>query len=95
MLGFAADNLNIRFKVVPFDEMYGPEASRALVNKKLKEAAISNNWVFSNQHPGKLVVRDGRTGQNFQNPIRNSIFKSAHGASSIASKPAPAIRSAK
>jgi DNA-directed RNA polymerase subunit beta len=69
LLGFAADNLNIRFKVVPFDEMYGPEASRALVNKKLKEAAISNNWVFSNQHPGKLVVRDGRTGQNFQNPI--------------------------
>ena len=69
LLGFAADNLNIRFKVVPFDEMYGPEASRALVNKKLKEAAISKNWVFSNLHPGKLIVRDGRTGQNFQNPI--------------------------
>jgi DNA-directed RNA polymerase subunit beta len=34
LLGFAADKLNIRFKIVPFDEMYGPEASRALVNKK-------------------------------------------------------------
>ena len=69
LLGFAADNLNVRFKVVPFDEMYGPEASRALVNKKLKEAAVSEDWMFSNLHPGKLVVRDGRTGKAFQNPI--------------------------
>merc|ERR1712118_613655 len=29
LLGFAADKLNVRFKVVPFDEMYGSEASRA------------------------------------------------------------------
>ena len=36
LLGLAADNLNVRFKIVPFDEMYGVEASRALVNKKLK-----------------------------------------------------------
>jgi DNA-directed RNA polymerase subunit beta len=70
LLGFAADKLNVRFKVVPFDEMYGSEASRALVNKKLKEAAsISNNWIFSSQHPGKILLRDGRTGQFFENPI--------------------------
>ena len=69
LLGLAADNLNVRFKIVPFDEMYGDEASRALVNKKLKEAANSNEWVFSPQHPGKMVLRDGRTGQFFENPI--------------------------
>ena len=52
-----------------FHEMYGTEASRALVNKKLKEASVSKDWVFSNQHPGKMVLRDGRTGQFFENPV--------------------------
>ena len=35
----------------------GAEASRALVNKKLKEAAVSKPWVFSDQHPGKNDVK--------------------------------------
>ena len=69
LLGLAADNLNIRLKVVPFDEMYGAEASRALVNKKLKEAACDKKWLFAPRHPGKVILRDGRTGQNFANPI--------------------------
>ena len=71
LLGLTADNLGSRFKVIPFDEMYGSEASRALVNKKLKEAAIRKKqpWLFSEQHPGKMVLRDGRTGQPFDNPI--------------------------
>ncbi len=69
LLGLAADNLNVRFKIVPFDEMYGSEASRALVNKKLKEASYNKKWLFSQQHPGKMVLRDGRTGQFFENPI--------------------------
>jgi DNA-directed RNA polymerase subunit beta len=69
LLGFAMHNLNIRCKVVPFDEMYGSEASRALVNTKLKEASQSKDWLFSNKHPGKMVIRDGRTGKNFENPI--------------------------
>ena len=49
--------------------MYGVEASRALVNKKLKEAANSRKWLFSQKHPGKILVRDGRTGKYFENPI--------------------------
>ncbi len=69
LLGLAADNLDVRFKIVPFDEMYGEEASRALVNRKLKEAADTKNWLFSPKHPGKVVLRDGRTGQFFDNPI--------------------------
>jgi len=69
LLGFAMQNLNIRCKVVPFDEMYGSEASRALVNTKLKEASQSKGWLFTNKHPGKMVLRDGRTGKNFENPI--------------------------
>jgi DNA-directed RNA polymerase subunit beta len=69
LLGLAADNLDVRFKIVPFDEMYGAEASRALVNKKLKEAASEKDWIFSSKHPGKIVLRDGRTGKNFDNPV--------------------------
>jgi DNA-directed RNA polymerase subunit beta len=69
LLGFAVNNLNVRCKIVPFDEMYGSEASRALVNKKLKEAASSKKWVFAGEHPGKMVLRDGRTGKSFENPI--------------------------
>jgi DNA-directed RNA polymerase subunit beta len=69
LLGLAANNLNSRFKVVPFDEMYGAEASRALVNKKLKQASNVNKWVFSPTHPGKMMLNDGRTGQYFDNPV--------------------------
>ena len=81
LLGLAADNLNLRFKIVPFDEMYGAEASRALVNKKLKDAAQNKDWLFSSKHPGKLVLRDGRTGQNFENPVtvgRGYMLKLVH-----------------
>ena len=69
LLGLAAENLNVRFKIVPFDEMYGSEASRALVNKKLKEASIDKPWLFSSQHPGKMILRDGRTSQVLENPV--------------------------
>ena len=69
LLGLAAETLNVRFKIVPFDEMYGAEASRALVHKKLEEAAFNKPWFFSDQHPGKMILRDGRTSQFFENPI--------------------------
>ena len=70
LLGFAAENLNTRFKVIPFDEMHGSEASRALINTKLSEAAQRNeNWLFSSHHPGKMMLTDGRTGKMFENPV--------------------------
>lgn len=71
LLGLAGQYLQKRFKVVPFDEMYGPEASRALVNNKLRQASVEsgNNWLFSNHHPGKIILFDGRTGEAFDNPI--------------------------
>ena len=69
LLGLAADQLNARFKIIPFDEMYGPEASRALVNKKLLEASKKQSWVFSPKFPGKVLLRDGLTGKYFDNPI--------------------------
>lgn len=71
LLGLAGDKLNCRFKILPFDEMYGLEMSRILVNKKLRQASIINNesWLFNPYAPGKMVLIDGRTGKEFENPI--------------------------
>jgi DNA-directed RNA polymerase subunit beta len=71
LLGFSGQYLNKRFKILPFDEMYAPEASRILVNNKLKEASelTKKPWLFNAQSPGKLILKDGRTGENFDNPI--------------------------
>ena len=71
LLGLAGGYLGKRFKIIPFDEMYGAEASRALVNRKLKEASLitNNKWLFNDQHPGKMQVFDGRTGEPFDNPV--------------------------
>ena len=42
----AGEKLGKRFKVSPFDEIYGEEASRILVNQKLKEASMKKNSIW-------------------------------------------------
>ena len=71
LLGFAGHKLERRFKILPFDEMYGPEVSRILINKKLRQASIEKDeaWLFNPYSPGKMVLVDGRTGKEFENPI--------------------------
>ena len=69
LLGLAAEHLHAKFKIIPFDEMNGVEASRGFVNKKLKQAAKTKPWLFSSYHPGKIVLRNGQTGEPFDNPI--------------------------
>ena len=71
LLGFAGDKLNARFKILPFDEMYGLEISRILINKKLRQASKAKNesWLFNPYAPGKTVLLDGRTGVEFENPV--------------------------
>jgi DNA-directed RNA polymerase subunit beta len=71
LLGLAGDKLNARFKILPFDEMYGLEMSRILINKKLRQASVINNesWLFNPYIPGKMILIDGRTGKEFENPI--------------------------
>jgi DNA-directed RNA polymerase subunit beta len=75
LLGLAAENLNKRFKIIPFDEMYGAEASRILVNDKLMEAKsiTQKDWLFEMNHPGKMMLFDGRTGEKFDNPVTVGI----------------------
>ncbi|MBW4483123.1 MAG: DNA-directed RNA polymerase subunit beta [Tildeniella torsiva UHER 1998/13D] len=71
LLGWAADNLDCRFKVIPFDEMYGEEASRNSTHGKLMEARETSgkDWIFNPEDPGKIVLRDGRTGEAFDKAI--------------------------
>ncbi|NEO44635.1 MAG: DNA-directed RNA polymerase subunit beta [Moorea sp. SIO4A3] len=71
LLGWAGEHLNVRFKLTPFDEMYGAEASRLTVHNKLKEASEQpdKEWVFNPDHAGKITVYDGRTGEAFDQPV--------------------------
>nr|AIM52769.1 DNA-directed RNA polymerase subunit beta [Ochromonas sp. CCMP1393] len=83
LLGLAGQKLGNRFKVSPFDEIYGKEASRVFVNQKLKEAAVKTDasWLFNKYSPGKILLRDGRTGEYFDNPItvgKSYILKLIH-----------------
>ena len=71
LLGWAAENLGVRFKLTPFDEMYGEESSRTIVHGKLTEARerTGKDWLFDPDAPGKIMVFDGRTGEPFDRPI--------------------------
>jgi DNA-directed RNA polymerase subunit beta len=71
LLGWAADNLDARFKITPFDEMYGEEASRISTHGKLQEARdyTGEDWVYNPENPGKIQVYDGRTGEPFDRPV--------------------------
>lgn len=83
LLGLAGEKLGKRFRISPFDEIYGVEASRILTNQKLKQASQQKNcdWVFHSSFPGKILLRDGRTGEYFDNPItvgKSYILKLIH-----------------
>jgi DNA-directed RNA polymerase subunit beta len=63
--------LGVRFKMVPFDEMHGEEASRLTTHGKIAEARekTGQDWVFNPDNPGKIPVYDGRTGEPFDRAV--------------------------
>ena len=67
LLGLAGIQLGQQFKVTPFDEIYGAEASRSLVYLKLYQARLRTHqdWLFNLSFPGKSALFDGRTGCPF------------------------------
>lgn len=71
LLGWAGANLGLRFKLTPFDEMFGQEASRSIVHGKLMQARedTAQDWMYDPENPGKIQVFDGRTGEPFDRPI--------------------------
>jgi len=75
LLGWAGEILGARFKCIPFDEMHGPEKSRESVHEMLRLAREKSKkpWVFDETNPGKITVRDGRTGEPFDRPVTVGI----------------------
>lgn len=71
LLGWAGENLGVRFKLTPFDEMYGEESSRSTVHGKLDQASKDSgkDWAFDPLNPGKSQIFDGRTGEVFDRPV--------------------------
>ena len=71
LLGWAGENLGVRSKITPFDEMYEAEASRNTVHGLLKKASQKHkrSWIYQPENPGKIQVFDGRTGEPFDRPV--------------------------
>jgi DNA-directed RNA polymerase subunit beta len=71
LMGWAAAHLDARVKVVPFDEMHGVETSKNTVTAYLEEAARQpgKDWVYDPEHPGKIQLIDGRSGEPFDQPV--------------------------
>jgi DNA-directed RNA polymerase subunit beta len=81
LFGLAGDFLDKRFKILPFDEMYGMDASRILINNSLRKAKTKESWLYAKDSPGKIRLTDGRTGELFENPItvcKSYILKLIH-----------------
>jgi DNA-directed RNA polymerase beta subunit len=71
LLGLAAKELKEQFRIICFDEMSGPEASRSLTYSKLFEARLKTGkkWLFNPNSPGKMKLFDGRTGECFHQNV--------------------------
>lgn len=83
LLGLAGFALHEHYKILPFDEISGTEASRSLVYSKLYQARMKtgSHWLFDPEHPGKIRLCDGRNGNFFDQPItvgRAYMLKLAH-----------------
>ncbi|MGD9579764.1 MAG: DNA-directed RNA polymerase subunit beta, partial [Vampirovibrionia bacterium] len=68
LLGLAANLRNIHYEVPPFDEMFGEEASRLMVNREIQRAKDDTglDWI---RDDGKVRLYDGRTGEAFDRPV--------------------------
>ena len=75
ILGLASKYLQQYYRIQPFDEIYGPQASRSFTFSKLYEARqkTSQKWLFNPCYPGKIQIFDGRTGEPYENPVTVGI----------------------
>jgi DNA-directed RNA polymerase subunit beta len=75
LLGFAAKYLKEFFRITPFDEIYGAQASRSFVFSKLYEARLKTKkkWIFNPIYPGKIKIFDGRNGEPFDQAVTVGI----------------------
>ena len=75
LLGLAGRYLGEHYKIPPFDELYGAEASRSFVFSKLYEARkkTSLEWLFDPNSPGKMRLFDGRNSECFDQTVTVGI----------------------
>ncbi len=75
LLGLAGQYLGEHYKITPFDECYGADASRSFVLAKLYEARQKTGlkWLFDPNNPGKMRLFDGRTSQCFHQTVTVGI----------------------
>lgn len=75
LLGLAGQYLGQRYKIIPFDEVYGADASRSFVFSQLYKARkqTGNKWLFNPTSPGKMRIYDGRTGESFHQTVTVGI----------------------
>ena len=71
LLGLAGSYLGEYYRILPFDEKVGEEASRSFVFSKLYEARLKTeySWLFDPKNPGKTYLFDGRTGEKFEQQV--------------------------
>lgn len=75
LLGLAGRYLGEHYKIPPFDEMYGADASRSFVLSKLYDARKKTNlkWLFDPSNPGKIRLFDGRNNECFDQAVTVGI----------------------
>ena len=75
LFGLIGKKLMKKFKILPFDEVFGYEASRSLAFFKLYETSLKTqqSWYFSPNFPGKFKLFDGRNGTSFTYPIMSGF----------------------
>lgn len=75
LLGLASKYLGQPFRIRPFDEIYGAEASRTLTFSSLYQARLKtgHKWLFNPKSPGKMKIFDGRTGTSFHQTVTVGI----------------------
>jgi DNA-directed RNA polymerase subunit beta len=71
LLSLAGRYLGENYRVLPFDELFGPHMSRSLTYAKMYESRMKTHqeWLFNPNSPGKTKIFDGRTGQCFDQPV--------------------------
>jgi DNA-directed RNA polymerase subunit beta len=75
LLGLAGRYLGEHYKIPPFDEIYGADASRSFVLSKLYEARKKTGlkWLFDPNNPGKIRLFDGRNSECFDQTVTVGI----------------------
>jgi DNA-directed RNA polymerase subunit beta len=75
LLGLAGRYLGEHYKIQPFDESYGADASRSFVLSKLYEARNKTGlkWLFDPNNPGKIRLFDGRNSECFHQTVTVGI----------------------